>query len=149
VGGDVSDLFGFSVSSGGDLNGDGLGDVVVGARVDDDGGDQSGCAFVFFGDASLPLTIDASAADVRLVGGDVADLFGWSVSSVVDMNGDELSDVVVGAVYDDDGGTDSGCTLIFFGKASLSSVIDASAADVKLVGPDAGDEFGYSVSGGL
>ena len=63
-----------------DFNGDGFGDVIVGAYCDDDGGSYSGCAFVFFGGASPPAVIDASAADLKLVGGDAYDYFGGSVS---------------------------------------------------------------------
>jgi hypothetical protein len=45
-------------------------------------------------------------------------------------------------------GASSGCAFVFFGSASPASVVDASAANVKLVGADAGDEFGASVAGG-
>jgi hypothetical protein len=145
VGEDGGDNFGHSVSGAGDFNGDGKGDVIVGARQDDDGGVDSGCAFIFYGGASSG-TIDASNADIKLVGEDADDKFGRSVSGAGDFNGDGKDDVIVGAINDDDGGVDSGCAFIFYGGAS-SGTIDASSADIKLVGEDADDRFGYSVSG--
>jgi len=149
IGADAGDQFGAtskSVSSG-DINGDGFDDVIVGAREDDDGGSQSGTAFVFFGSASPSAIIDAANADVKLIGADTLDRFGASVSSG-DINGDGFDDVIVGAALDDDGGAVSGTAFVFFGSASPSAIIDAASADVKLIGVDAGDQFGASVSSG-
>ena len=47
----TDDRSGFSVSSAGDVNGDGLDDLIVGARGDDPNGEQSGASFVVFGKA--------------------------------------------------------------------------------------------------
>ena len=93
----AADQLGFSVSGAGDMNNDGYDDVIVGARYDDDGGLDSGAAFIFFGAAAPAATIDASAAAVILVGGDPGDRFGFSVSSAGDVNGDGYDGVLVGA----------------------------------------------------
>lgn len=146
VGADAFDQFGYSVSSAGDVNGDGYPDVIVGAKWDDDGGNSSGAAFIFFGSATPTGTIDASAADVAIAGADADDLFGYSVSSAGDINGDGYDDVIVGAYLDDDGGAQAGVAFIFFGAAVPAAVIDASAANLKLVGRDPGDFLGYKVS---
>lgn len=53
VGADAGDEFGGSVSGGGDFNGDGIDDIIVGAQFDDDGLSDSGAAFIFFGSATL------------------------------------------------------------------------------------------------
>ena len=65
-----------------------------------------------------------------------------------DFNGDGIADVLIGANRDDDGGNYSGVAFIFYGSTSLASSIDGSAANVKLIGEDASDYFGLSVSGG-
>jgi len=65
-----------------------------------------------------------------------------------DFNGDGIADVLVGATGEDAGGSAAGAAYIFYGSTSLGSLIDASAANVKLIGEDAGDRFGRSVSGG-
>ena len=56
--------------------------------------------------------------------------------------------MIVGARGDDDGASDSGAAFIFFGSAAPAGTLDASAADVILVGGDIGDRFGYGVGGG-
>ncbi|MBI2027483.1 MAG: FG-GAP repeat protein, partial [Deltaproteobacteria bacterium] len=147
IGEDADDLFGFSVSAAGDVNNDGIADVIVGARTDDDGGDVSGVAFIFYGSKSLATSIDASAANVKLIGEDTNDQFGFSVSGAGDVNNDGIADVIVGARYDDDGGDSSGVAFIFYGSTNLAASIDASAANVKLIGEDTNDQFGISVSG--
>ena len=121
--------------------------MIVGALSDDHGGTDSGVSFIFFGSASMAASIDASAANVKLIGGDVSDRFGVSVCSAGDFNGDGFTDVIGGADQDDDGGTGSGGAFIFFGSSSLPGTIDTSAASVKLVGADPDDQFGEGVGG--
>jgi len=140
------DTFGFSVSSAGDFNNDGFDDILVGAPQDDDGGAESGCSFIFFGSSNPPSIIDAANADIKLIGEDTEDDFGFTVSSIGDFNADGFSDVIVGARWDDDGGDKSGCAFIFFGSANPPVQIDAANANVKLIGKDSGDYFGYCVS---
>ena len=132
----VSDQFGFSVSSAGDFNGDGYGDVISGANVNDGGGANSGRAYIYYG-ANAP----DNTADVILTGAASNDQFGYSVSSAGDINGDGYSDVVCGAPFNDAGGADAGRSYIYFG----GSVAD-NAADVTFTGAAAGDQFGSSVS---
>ncbi|MCK5712247.1 MAG: FG-GAP repeat protein, partial [Hyphomicrobiaceae bacterium] len=141
--GDTSvDYFGASVSSAGDVNGDGKEDVIVGAYGGDDGGPDSGSAYIFYGGInSGNATVQA---DVKLIGDDTSDQFGWSVSGAGDVNGDGLDDVIVGAPSDDDGGSGSGSVFIFCGGVTSGNA--TSKADIKLIGDSTGDEFGASVS---
>src|SRR5882672_9132954 len=89
----LSEVFGYSVSSGGDVNHDGYPDLIVGAPGDNAGGSGAGRAFVFFGG---PFMDDV--ADWTLTGA-AGDGFGASVSSAGDVNGDGYADVIVGAPY--------------------------------------------------
>ncbi|MBK6774254.1 MAG: FG-GAP repeat protein [Ignavibacteria bacterium] len=130
------DQFGNSVSSAGDLNGDGFSDVIVGASGNDAGGNAAGRAYIYFG-GSLPDTL----ADVIMTGEAAVDFFGKFVSSAGDVNGDGYSDVIVGAIGNDAGGSDAGRAYIYFGGSSMNNV-----ADLIFTGEAAGDNFGYSAS---
>ena len=132
----ASDEFGNSVSSAGDVNGDGYGDVIVGAYLNDAGATNAGGAYVYFGGSPMN-----NVADVLLTGAAANDNFGISVASAGNVNGDSYSDVIVGAHRNDAGGTDAGRAYVYFGGVSMDST-----ADVTLTGAAAGDLFGYSVS---
>ena len=107
------DYFGISVSAAGDFDGDGIKDVVVGAREDDDYGVGPGSIYIYKGSA---LGADLST-EQRVVASDGAgdDDFGLFVSSGIDINGDGYDDIVVGAPGDDDLGESSGSVYIVYG----------------------------------
>jgi FG-GAP repeat. len=110
----VSAQFGYSVASAGDVNGDGFSDVIVGARLFDNGETDEGAAFVyhgsFFGLSPTPdWTAESNQANAE---------FGISVASAGDVNGDGFSDVIVGAPNFDNGETDEGAAFVYHGSAS-------------------------------
>jgi hypothetical protein len=114
---DPFDFFGNSVSSLGDLNGDGIGDLAVGAHADDDGGIDQGAVWILFLDSDGTVSSEQKISET--VGGfggvlDPVDLFGLSGSSLGDLDGDGIGDLAVGAPDDDDGGTDQGAVWILF-----------------------------------
>ena len=150
------DYSGRSVSSAGDVNGDGYDDVIIGAYRADNGGSQSGSSYVVFGKASgFDATTDLSALDgsngFRLDGKNRGDHSGYSVSSAGDVNGDGYDDVIIGAYRADNGGSQSGSSYVVFGKASgFDATTDLSALDgsngFRLDGENRGDNSGISVS---
>src|SRR5438045_1615034 len=79
----TNDFLGTSVSSAGDVNGDGYADLIVGADHSDAGGADAGRAYVYFGGPGAD-----AVADLTLTGAAAGDLFGHSVASAGDVNGD-------------------------------------------------------------
>ncbi len=138
----VNDGFGRSVAGAGDVNGDGVPDVVVGAdQLFANAG--AGKAYVFYG----PLSGNILAADAgAILTGEVnRDLFGAAVTGVGDFNGDGFSDVTVGAPNNGAGGTRSGRAYTFFGP--LTGTIAAANADSIITGAGF-DQLGMSIAGG-
>jgi hypothetical protein len=132
---EVADVFGASVSSAGDVNGDGYSDVIVGALNNDAAGMDAGKAYIFFGG----LSMDA-IPDVIMTGSAAGDNFG-TVSLAGDVNDDGFSDVIVGAIRNDAGGTNAGRTYVYFGAANMDST-----ADWIFTGEAEEDLFGLSVA---
>ena len=122
----------YSVSTAGDINGDGYSDVIVGATGNDAGGTNAGRAYIYFGGASMNNT-----ADVTITGAATDDRFGTSVSTAGDINSDGYSDVIVGTPYNDDGGADAGRAYLYLSSAPPAKPRIMSVKDVR------GDQGGY------
>jgi len=144
---DVGDGSGFSVSGAGDVNGDGIDDLIIGAN----GANE---AYLVFGSASIwPASIELSSLNGSngfvLRGINVAR---HSVSGAGDVNGDGIEDLIIGDLFANPNGAVSGATYVVFGRASIwparisLSSLNGSNGFV-LNGIDAGDQSGYSVSG--
>ena len=140
-------LFGWSVASAGDVNGDGYDDVIVGAPY---GGDGMGRVYVFLGSASgLGLTPAWRATGVRdptpSVGGNYA--FGWSVGTAGDVNKDGFSDIIVGdPFYGAGGDVEEGAVFLWLGgSGGLGPEGTPSNADWKVWSDYGGSWLGFSV----
>ncbi len=107
-------LFGFSVDSAGDMNDDGFDDVAVGAPYYADVPIAEGTAFVFYGSAAGPSTIQ----DLTAESDQVEPFFGFAVTSIGDVNGDAYDELVVGAPWWDGGETDEGAAFVYRGSCS-------------------------------
>ena len=117
------DHLGHAVASAGDINGDGLDDLIIGAPYDTAGTPPSeGFALVVYGmkDGSLRTDFNPSVLTqglgFQIQGDGTGDRLGWSVAPAGDLNGDGLGDFVVGAPSGDDGGDDAGEAYVIFGK---------------------------------
>lgn len=125
------DLFGYSVAGGGDLDGDGSDDYIVGAPKNDDHRSDAGRVQLYSG--STGRSIGA------VFGEDAGDHFGFSVAIVGRADGDNADDFLVGSPYHNRGGTNRGKTYLYSGDNQ--SIIHTRR------GRNAGDQFGRAVSG--
>mmetsp|Transcript_11040 Transcript_11040/g.25780 ORF Transcript_11040/g.25780 Transcript_11040/m.25780 type:complete len:192 (+) Transcript_11040:383-958(+) len=101
----------------GDMPGDNVTDLAVGAIGDDDGGDGRGAVYLLFlttGGRVKSFSKISSTQGNFTANLDDVDKFGYSVASVGDVSGDGVTDLVVGAIRDDDGGKDRGAVYLLF-----------------------------------
>lgn len=126
------DFFGHSVAAVGDLTGDGISEVLIGAPQDTYMSGRPGYAQLFNGATGTSLHIFEGTSN--------SDCFGWSVAGVGDVNGDGTPDLLIGACQADPGGmTDAGSAFLYSGADySLLHQWDGEAAD---------DRLGYAVAG--
>ena len=153
----VGDGAGSSISSAGDINGDGYDDLLIGAPGADTNASQAGDAYVIFGKAggflpSISLSTLDGTNGFALLGANANDGTGRSVSSAGDFNGDGLDDLVIATGGGDPGGrTDAGKVHVVFGTtAGFLPTLALSGLDgsngITFNGIDAGDFLGSSVS---
>jgi hypothetical protein len=153
-----SEQLGGSVSGAGDVNGDGLADVIIGASFASPNGKiRAGKSYVVFGKTNNTTPVKASDLTNGMGGGFVingetaADSSGFDVSNAGDVNGDGLADLLVSAYINDPNGvTDAGRAYVVYGKATTAAVelseIAKGNGGFAINGGTSNDYLGWSVS---
>ena len=156
----ANDRSGRSVSGAGDINGDGLDDLIIGADgANANGVTDAGVSYVVFGSISVGSSGNFELSDIDgnngfVVNGiNTSDVSGFPVSGAGEVNSDGTDDLIIGATGGDpNGNSGAGESYVVFGGAGLgiSGSIELSDLDGSngfvINGVDTGDQSSYSIS---
>ena len=134
------DFSGRSVSSAGDINNDGIDDILIGAdQADPNGNNNAGSSYVVFGsDSSFDSSVDLSSLDgtdgFRIDGISSNDNLGESVSHAGDINGDGINDILIGAyTANPDSHFSKGSSYVIFGQNNFAPVLGETIVDKYII----------------
>ncbi len=143
-----NDRFGTSVACIGDLDGDGIEDIAVGASLDDDGGTNRGAVWILHLDTNGTVKFHEKISSLFgnftgvLTNGDRFS----EVATLGDLDGDGIVDIAVGSTLDNDGGSGTGAVWILFlnSDGSVKAHQKISATSGGFTGLlDPGDRFAF------
>lgn len=129
------DLFGYSIASANNIDGNNDNGIVVGAPGLPTNTDRPGKAYLYLGGVTIKTT-----ASLIMSGEANGDLFGTSVSAG-DFNGDGCDDVIVGAEKNSTTATAAGKAYIYYGGKNM-----VNTASLTMTGEAANDRFGHLVA---
>ena len=138
------DNAGASVAVAGDVNGDGVEDLLIGAPGAAGPWQAGGAAYLVY----MPISgthVLGETAGIRLSGEGKGDALGSTVAGVGDVNGDGRDDFVVGAPYSDRGGYDAGSVYLF--TELLTGDASVADADAIIHGQSFNEQVGWGVAG--
>lgn len=153
----TDDGSGISVARAGNINNDGIDDVIIGANAADPNGGSSGRSYVVFGRSTgFPAALDLigldGSAGFMIDGAVSGSNAGRSVSAAGDVNGDGIDDLIIGAPNGDrQDSVRSGLAHVVFGRSTaFASPVRLSALNAAdgftIEGEAAGDNFGGVVA---
>ena len=142
VGEDAQDAAGTGLAGGGDFDGDGHDDVLIGATGDDSGASNVGAAYLVLG--AVSGTVDLSAADMKIYGASSSEGLGGALAISGDLNGDGYDDVAVGSPHNGTAGTNAGLVCLWEG-GSVFATRSLASADACWSGASTADSAGDTV----
>ncbi|MEC7984552.1 MAG: hypothetical protein VX278_05280, partial [Myxococcota bacterium] len=138
------DLSGYAIAGGGQLDTDTRADILIGAYGSDPNGTHSGKAYLVFGSSlSDDRTRSLSEADLMFVGEEPKDHLGMNLIFAPDLGNDGRSDIVIAAPYNK--------KIYIFHSDEIDTsdqYISVTEASYTLIGENAGDYIGWSMSVG-
>jgi hypothetical protein len=143
-----SDRFGTSLANMGDLDGNGVNDLAVGANFDDAGGANRGAVHLLYlnADGTLVNTVELNSNTNRITLSN-GDQFGFSAENMGDLDGNGVNDLAVGVVQDDAGGTNRGAVHLLLlnanGTLVYSRELNSNTSGIALSNDD---RFGRSIT---
>ena len=141
-GGTTGELAGYALDAAGDVDGDGVADLIVGACQQGTGGTNSGGAWIAA--TSLRGDLDLDDVAVALTGISASDYAGSDVAGAGDLDGDGYDDVLIGGPNQASSGSSGGQAWMFFGPPESGALTDA---DATYTGELAGELAGGTVTG--
>jgi hypothetical protein len=143
------DFGGAGVTNAGDVDGDGLGDVMVPAYFNDRGAEDAGAVYLYRGQdlAAGPGEYALADAPYIFVGTDVGEEAGHATSTAGDMDGDGLDDLLICGYRSDEPETDRGRVyLLYASRLGEPRERRLDTSDVIFIGESVGDRMGHSIS---
>jgi len=131
---------GYQATGAGDVDGDGLGDVMYGAHTSDN---HRGRVYLIYGASMGPSLQAADEADVIFEGQGWSDHAGRSIAPAGEVDGDGRADLLIGAR---NAGDRIGRAYLILGESVSEGVIELGDADMRFIGEAREDEAGYTVS---
>ncbi|MDG1950892.1 MAG: MopE-related protein, partial [bacterium] len=139
----AGDYGGWDVTYTGDFDGTRAVSFAISAYKEDTGGTDAGAVYLFNTVSGTSL----GDADVKFTGEAADDYAGYSIDGGCDVNGDGYDDLLIGAIGNDDAGTDAGAAYLMYGTSSaLTSPFSLASADAKFTGETAGDKLGMAIT---
>ncbi len=140
-----------SANGAGDVDGDGLDDLVICGYRSDDVAYDAGKAFLVTASqlGAGGGRLDLENAAVQFLGENALDRMSHSITAAGDVDGDGLADVMMGAYGADEGGLDAGKAYVVLGASLVGAHrFDVGMSDYAFVGENAGDQAGYITAPG-
>lgn len=145
------DQAGYKTSYLGDVDGDGLDDVAIGARLQSSGAERGGKAYVIFGASMDGVDVGSLAdADVHLPGTSTGGEHGYDIGAVGDLDGDGQDEIIVGAFHSGREAMVAGEAMVYFGSSlSTHTTIIDTDAEIRFITNEINHLLGVSVEGNM
>lgn len=144
---------GSAILDGGDVDGDGLPDLIISAPYDETAGNDAGVVYVMLGDGTISGASGVESladADLILLGASANDHTGTGIAGLGDLDADGLADLAVSAPRQGTGTAYSGAVYVWRGGGALwgASLLESEDADLRLSGEGDDTEAGITIAGG-